>query len=373
MFASGLRVLMDVASRKLRSRTWCLRDRQNCLELSNQILGAQKFVAIDVGAANGLLPHWESLDGVANIHQIEPRADACRDLEAANALRSQPNLYNVVQTALSEKGGPTTLYVTSAPTGSSLLPFDAMEATDCSEYVDRTYLHPIVEVTIETETLGSIMERIALPRCDLIKLDVQGAELQILRGLEEVRRSDLLGVELEIGVHDLYPKEAGLEAVLPFMQANGLELFDVRVARVHRPSGNDHSYYQRKIFSVYGNSPSVSARIWEFDAVFFRRKSLIIASGDIAALRRMAIVYCTYNFFSEAYDILEKGQTAGILSESEATRLKGLIVELHRVKAFRVWLADTPGMDRWRRLMYRIAPRSAPRWCQYMYQNYPNG
>ena len=338
-----------------------------------EILGEQKIVAVDVGAAMGLLPHWEWLDGIAEIYQIEPRADACRALEQQNARRQGSEMYHVVETALAEHGGEATLYVSNAPTGTSLLKPDPGSSPDCSDYVDLTYLYPIQEKKIEVSTLTTLMDRMGEQGLDLIKLDVQGSELPILRGLEASRQNRLLGVELEVGLHDFYPDQASFSDVVQFLEKQGLELFDVRVARVHRPFQNDHAHYQRRVFSVYENSPTISARIWEFDAIFFRRKSVLLAQRDPAQLRRMMLVYCTYNFFSEAYSLAEKAEAANILGTDEATRLKSAIVELHRQRHMRAWLADTPQMERWRRLMYRIAPRSAPRWCQYMYQSYPNG
>ena len=102
------------------------------------LLGAQPLVAVDAGAANGLLPHWESLDGLAEIVQVEPRDDACAALREHNARRADPGRYHVVMTGLSELGGECTLYVSNAPTGSSLLRIDPAASADCADYVDPT-------------------------------------------------------------------------------------------------------------------------------------------------------------------------------------------------------------------------------------------
>lgn len=370
---SLMRIASELLKRALRTEVRVAEEAARAVATMQDILGGQKFVAVDIGAAIGLLPHWESLDGVATIYQIEPRAEACRTLIEQNARRRTPDLFHVIDAALAEKGGKATLYVSNAPTGTSLLKPNPMSSPDCTDYVDLTYLYPIEEQEIEVETLTALMDRLGEKQLDLIKLDVQGSELPILRGFEASRRNDLLGVELEIGLHDFYPEQASFGEVVQFLEKQGLELFDVRVARVHRPFQNDHTYYQRRVFSVYANSPTISARLWEFDAIFFRCKSALLAQRDPAQLRRMLLVYCTYNFFSEAYNLLEKAEAAGIFQAEETTRLKAAVVELHRLRHMSAWLADTPQMERWRRLMYRIAPRSAPRWCQYMYQSYPNG
>ena len=67
---------------------WYLSPRRNGLRdarpLVRAALGDQRFIAVDVGAANGILPHWQNLDGIAVIYQIDPRHPACLELEAAN-------------------------------------------------------------------------------------------------------------------------------------------------------------------------------------------------------------------------------------------------------------------------------------------------
>jgi len=167
---------------------------------ARELVGPQRLVAVDVGAANGLLPHWHSLDGVAQIYQIDPRVEACRDLEAVNQKCSHPDLYKVICAAVAGTEGPRTLYVSNAPTGTSLFAPDFSAAADAGAYLSEEYFFPIVEQTIETRTLRSIFDELGEPPVDLIKLDIQGAELEALKGLGEARLGALLGVELEIGM-----------------------------------------------------------------------------------------------------------------------------------------------------------------------------
>lgn len=368
-----VRRLYSAASRVRRTLAPRRTDALTEVSLSRDLLGAQRFVAVDVGAANGLLPHWQHLPHVGTVYQIEPREDACRELERLNAAAGYPGLCRIVAAGLSRDGGERTLYVSNAPTGSSLLPIDPAGAADSADYVDLRYLYPIAPMPVQTLSLDALMDRHAEPNIDLVKLDIQGAELEVLEGLRPTRASALMAVEVELGLHDLYPKEAAFGAAHAFLQSNGFELFDVRVARVHLPRDGDHEHFQTRVFSTYANSPSVSARIWEFDALYFRRRSALLEAADAAALRRMMVVYCTYNFFSEAFDLVEKGRARAYFTDDEARELCQAIVDLHYVKHYRPWLADTPLMRFLRRKMYAVAPRSAPRWCQYMYQNYPNG
>jgi FkbM family methyltransferase len=338
-----------------------------------ELIGSQRLVAIDVGAANGLLPHWHSLDGVAQIYQVDPRADACQELEAINRQGGNPDLHKVICAAVAGTEGPRTLYVSNAPTGTSLFAPDFSSAADAGAYLSEDYLFPIVEQVIETRTLQSIFDELGEANADLIKLDIQGAELEALRGLGESRLKDLLGVELEVGLAGLYHEAADFSAVQAFMARRGFELYDVRVARSRLPYRGKPGAFQTEIFSTYENSPTISARVWEFDVVYFKKRSLLLEEGDIDKLRRMAMCYLVYNFFAEAYSLIESAQELRIVTEPEATSLKSLIVTIHRVRESRPWFANNRFWTWARRLGMRIAPRSAPRWCQYMYQDYPSG
>jgi FkbM family methyltransferase len=341
--------------------------------ISKSILGEQDFVAVDAGAAHGLLPHWQYLPHVAKVYQIEPREQACAELEAINQIAGYSERCQIVAAGLSREGGKRVLYVTNAPTGSSLHEIDPAKSADCAMYLDLQYLNPVVPTIIETMSLSQIMNQFHEDTVDMIKLDIQGAELEVMRGLDDQRMRTLLGVEIELGLHDLYPKDTGFCAAKDFFENQGFELFDVRVARVHLPRNKNHGGFQSEIFSTYSNAPSVSARIWEFDALFFKKKSILFEQEDANILRRMMVVYCTYNYFSEAFSLAEKAEELGLFSQLEARALKQAIVDLHHVKHYHPWLGDSRIMRFLRGKVCTIVPRSAPRWCQYMYQNYPNG
>ena len=338
-----------------------------------ELVGDQRLIAVDVGAANGLLPHWNTLDGVACIYQIDPRDDACAALEKMASASGDPELYRVVRAAVAGFEGPRTLYVSNAPTGTSLFAPDLSAAADAGVYLSEDYFFPIVEQTIETRTLASIFDELGESRADLVKLDIQGAELEALQGFGEGRLSDLLAVELEVGLTGIYPQAADFSAIQDYMISRGFELFDVRVARSRLPYQGGEGTYQTDVFSTYENSPTISARVWEFDVVYFRKRSAVLDGGDAGKIRRLAAAYLTYNYFAEAFSLIASAEKLKIFSNAEALSLKKTIVDIHRVREFRPWYANNRFWALVRRIGERIAPRSSPRWCQYMYQNYPSG
>ena len=329
------------------------------------VLGAQKLVCLDVGAAFGLIPHWRTLEQTGSFILVEPTP------ETRELLKKQyPSAnFKIVGDAVTERGGKRTLYVTHVTTGSSLLKPDVDLVV---EYCGEDYVHPMREVEIETRNLSVVLDEINEPRIDLMKLDIQGAELEVLRGAES-RMQHVLGAELEVGMPGGYHDQPKFGEIDTFMKKHGLELFDLRVLRHHRIRNEKTDYYQRKVFSVFGEVPTISARIWEVDAVWFRSPALLLAQKDAAALRRMITIYCTYCFFTDAWRLVETALELKILKSEEAESLKTGIVSWHRSLHYRFWHSPHPFFGLVRKVLYKLSPRSAPHWAQYMYYAYPSG
>jgi FkbM family methyltransferase len=343
--------------------------------VAKKMLGNQDLIALDVGAAAGLLPHWrKGMRGIARIYQIEPRAEACRELERENSLANVSESCVVVEAAISELGGRQTLYVSKEPTGTSLFPADLDRALEFSaDYVRTPKFFPMQELEIETRTLAEIMDQAGEVRVDLVKLDIQGTELGGLKSLGQPRLRNLIGVELEVGLHGFYPDAPTFGDVERFMTDNGLILYDCRVHRNRMKHDGDPNYYPMEIFGVRSNSPSISARVWEFDAVFFRNGADLIERSDEAALRRLMVALCAYNYYVEAYVIAEKAMVSGVISPADGQDLQTCIIDAHMLKAYKFHYAPNKVYDFWRHAMGELAPVDARRWCQYIYHDYPSG
>lgn len=336
----------------------------------HEILGGAELIGIDVGGAKGLQPHWWTFHGSAFVYVFEPHPESFEEIKKLYADSEFPEFYQVLPYALSGTGGERTLYKMNTPTGSSLLPINLD-----SEFVhmDNPYIFPISEQIINTRTLKDIMLEKGKNRIDMIKLDVQGTELEILKGFGDIFLDQLLMVELEVGFgngHKGMPTFSDVEA---FMHEHGLQLFDVSVARLHRSKGGDSKWYQEKLFGVYWNSPKISARLWEFDAVYFRDPKPLIANKDTDGIRRLIVCYCVYNFFSEAYYLVEKCEEAGLFSQESAQNLKHTLISWHKALHYRLYHKPNWLFNKIRAYQQRFHLGRTSTWKQYMWFNYPNG
>lgn len=333
------------------------------------ILGGSRIVGADVGGAEGLPGHWRVFDGSVFFYTFEPHPASLARLKAHFAASKHPEKYCVLGDALSGSGGPRTFYRTNEPTGSSIL---APNKAVIGPYAADSYFFPCTESTIETRRLEEVLAERGESVLDLIKLDIQGAELEVLNGLGEGRLNSLLLAEVEVGLHGAYVGQGTFGEIDALLRGHGLVCYDVRVARTYLRRKGRIDGYQRDVFDVFANSSTLSARAWEFDVVYFRGIDKVLATGDAATVKKSIVAFCGYHFFAEGYELAAQAERLAILSAAEAQSIREAIVAWHRDLSRRFYDAPRPFFDSIRRYAARRHWGQSSRWSQYLWTEYPN-
>jgi FkbM family methyltransferase len=139
-------------------------------ELLTQLKSKDQILVFDIGASIGQLTEVflkENCDVVA----VEPHPSNCRVLKLR--FRNHKNLC-ILQKALSNKYGSTTLYIDAEGTSLHTLNKDRKE-----QLLKKG--KNIKDISIETTTLKEIIASHGIP--DLLKLDIEGHEKEVLLSL----------------------------------------------------------------------------------------------------------------------------------------------------------------------------------------------
>jgi FkbM family methyltransferase len=173
-------------------------------------LGLDPATVVDVGVGYGTPELWEAFPR-ARLLLVEPIPDRFGGA-AWEEVRRRPGA-EVVTAAAGPAAGTASITVHRAPEMSSLL---GAWIGDRDGEVREV---PVVRVDEEVRTR-------ALPGPYVLKVDVEGFELDVLRGCEGLL-GDTEAVLLEVRLFELVPGGDQLHDVIPFMKGRGFVAYDL--------------------------------------------------------------------------------------------------------------------------------------------------
>jgi FkbM family methyltransferase len=181
-------------------------------------------VVIDVGgAAGGVASYFASHIPACRVYCYE----ANPDFWAGLAARFSGSQVRVRQTAVGATRGTATLHITQNRLSSSLFTVDS----DVIARYPATFRRALTEaasVAVPLTTLDAEFAAEKLP-IGLLKLDVQGAELEVLRGARETLRRTY-AVLTEMVSHRMYCGGCEYHEVDALLRSRGFRLVDIFVS-----------------------------------------------------------------------------------------------------------------------------------------------
>jgi FkbM family methyltransferase len=178
-------------------------------------------VMLDVGAHAGWFFHcWHDWCPQASVHAFEPYPPSFANMQA---LYGSDPCVMLNETAVGSAIGKSELNVLA-----DSLVSNSLLAPDQSTWDEVHYRTGAVSrVTVPVTTLDAYCAQHAVDRVYLIKIDVQGFELEVLRGAQDtLARTD--HVFVESAIRPLYHGSASFTAVADFMQSQGFHLMTLR-------------------------------------------------------------------------------------------------------------------------------------------------
>lgn len=257
---------------------------------------AAPVVVADVGARRESGARWMAQFPAVEILAFDPDPEECGRIEARfAALPPSAHHLRAFPVALSDVDGRETLYITAKPDCCSLFkPNREM----LGHFADLERFDVLREEAVSVKRLDSLRREGRLPPIDLLKLDVQGAELKVLKGAQECL-ADCLALEIEVEFSELYEGQALFADVDSFVRAAGFSLFDIRPQRWTRKCEAPTDPYERGRQLIWG------------DAIYLRDFKSIppqAAGGAPVRMLKLALMAEQYGHRDYAREILADAQ-----------------------------------------------------------------
>lgn len=241
----------------------------------------------DIGASYYAHPKWSVFikSSKTNWVAIEPNE---KNLEYINKWENKSKVYTINK-GLSKNGGKTILYKTNVDSGSSLLK-PVMNADMEHRMSDsiKDYLFPYEEKVIETESLQSIFDTVDFNNKtpSLLKLDTQGSELDIIKGIKTEYFNSIICIELEntFLVNPIMKGSSHFYETMKFMYENNFEVLKITPISIKTKSSN--TLYKPNYY------------LNEADCLFTKKFSFL-RGASLEIQMAMLGVYFTYKFYDE--------------------------------------------------------------------------
>lgn len=234
-----------------------------------------KVYLIDIGAAGDIEPRWRLISRHLKYLGFEP------DTRSKDILKNRENdckEYSIISKAIWDFNGQISINLCLKPEVSS---FYEPNIEFLCNFPNSERFDVIGKEVFECVTLDSLN----LSDPDFLKIDIQGGELQVLKGSPNLLES-CFGVEVEIEFLHMYEKQPLFGDVCEFMSENGFQFYDfVNLCRWER------DFYRGIGQLVFG------------DALFLKSPEYFLGSqpskSKIASYLAALLLY-------ERYDLIEQ-------------------------------------------------------------------
>jgi FkbM family methyltransferase len=270
------------------------------------IIGDHPLVAIDVGSRGGFEADLDPLAWAVDAVGFEPNPEELQRLQRETAGTRQPwRSIRHVPAALSGTGGTRRLHVPVAPESASLLEHDASVGT----WFGKPAMFTVEQVIdVETMTLDDALTRFAIPAPHYLKLDIEGAELEVLSSSPRALASTLV-LKTEVAFLPMRRDQPLATDVDLFLRGHGFHLIDL-VEPVHWRRGSYVAHPQLTAEGV----PYSRGQIAHGDFLYFKEPDAI-PSADVPSALRAAVLSMAHGFFDYASALLARPEVERHLRE----------------------------------------------------------
>jgi len=272
----------------------------------------QKIFFVDVGARGGPPSNWLCLGGDITYVCFEPDPEEALIIKRSFA---DNGMYRglVFTNAIGAKQCVETLHLTQYRPSSSLLEpnNDVLSKMAVSSFYTVEQKIPVTLTTLDSALGGAQI------CADFLKIDVQGFELEVLRGAESALHN-IIGCEIEASFIEVYKHQSFFADVDQFMRSQGFFLADLERFWWRR-KGVPLEIQERGSIS-YGNA--------------FYLKSSVLEPSDQTLAVKASIICSAMGLDELSWEIVSMASRNGHLSEIDAFNIQSWIRKRRKRSTF---------------------------------------
>lgn len=255
-----------------------------------------KIHFMDIGARWGIgWPFCDLPNANLSLILVEPDPEEADRLQ--NFYKGKNIDIKIFQTALWSEAISLQLNLTNSPGCSSIF---QPNLPVLKKFPDVERFGVSKKINIQCDTIDRLFANNEIKRVDFVKIDVQGAELEILKGGKSFFRDNLIGIEVEVEFLEVYKNQPLFAQVDNFLRNDlGLELWDI--------SKTYWKYSHKKMKSVPAKGKLVFG-----DALYFRPIETIADwlshfDNEISKSKIKVLIQTTllYGYIDYAYALVE--------------------------------------------------------------------
>ena len=257
------------------------------------LLAEDNLVIADVGAAGGLDPRWKSLRPFVQFLTFEPRPDYdSHDLGVIN-----------FPVGLAAEKGCRKLHVSKSPDSSSLY---VINKEFMSAFGNRDSFEIAKEIPVQVDTLDNCLAAAGNEHLDFMKIDVEGAELEVLKGAEAALGRVVLGARLEV---NFAPRHVGgvlFGELDSYLRQRGFQLFTLSRELMIREN------------ALY-NALAQPQCVWGDAVYFLSRESLLTRFQKLpgkeraGVLAKMVVLLVKHRIYDYSVELIQHAAASGVV------------------------------------------------------------
>jgi len=195
-----------------------------------QAFAERPLLILDVGARGGFEDHWQIYGEQAIQIGFEPDVEECNRLNQ----QSRHKNCNFYPVALGNQQEERTFTVCHWRGSSSFYPANFSFIGRFPYKENLAAMEVIKQIKIETVDLDFFVQSNSINYVDFIKLDVEGSELDVLKGALNILQTSVLGLSLEVLFHSCIRNQPTFSHIDLFLDSLGFRLFDLAIYRQAR-------------------------------------------------------------------------------------------------------------------------------------------